>query len=406
MAVTNFELSSNGTNGIPIDITKATKKSITYALNTGSKWIYSNYPEYMQSDSFIDTNFGAKYLNRVEVPAGTHRIFYSHFNGGVYAAQPLPFTIGIRVYNSSGTLNLIVNKYGTAHSYVNGGGNDYCYTAAMAWKMFYDTAPGTANNLSNFGVGSTWICKQVIQYNGWFTGVIDFYVSKACAITVAAFKNQANASDSPSPYPLLIGTVGSYNPRKMYSGEAIGNSYTANISLDVASIPVETYQWIPTCQDSSGISITGTGNIVPAGTDLLPILKIAPKQNQSAVEYAATMKPLNTNYTPTAEDKNIGNWHLEYNYNFSLTNSGGSDRTIKFYVQTTHTVADGGKCYSIVRQGSTLTWYNLPSGSLNAWRFLSLRISAGSTVAYSLPFKLILGTNASIPMNLLYKTEV
>lgn len=349
----------------------------------------------MQSDSFIDSGYGAKYFDRVEVSAGTHRIFYSHFNGGeIYPAQGTPFTIAVRVYNASGSLTLTTNKYGTADSKTDGNGGDWCRTAAKAWESFHNYTPTASNNISLGAGQSGWICKQLVNsvnyaYSAFYTGNVEFTVNKACAITVAAFKTESNASNSPSAYgslPDYVYNGEEKNPRKCYSGYADSYKYTANLTLDVAGIASGSYRIIPACQRSmTNLQINGVNKT----TDLVPLTKVAPGTGSAY-----------WNGSTAGDNYNVGNWGYEYNYNFTLTNSSNTAKTIKFYIQTT------GKCYSIVKYGSNVRWYKLEnaSGTNNAWRFISVPIGANES-GYSVPFQCYLGTNCTIPMNLMIKAD-
>ena len=84
--------------------------SLNYSLNTGSKWIYCNFPEKLPTDAYGGKNAGSHCLNRQTV-SGSGQIFYS------YNCQKLSgaCNFGIRVYNP-GTSSVTFTRTNYGHS--------------------------------------------------------------------------------------------------------------------------------------------------------------------------------------------------------------------------------------------------------------------------------------------------
>lgn len=69
-----------------------TVNSWPFTIDTNEKWIYCNYPENLRAPTMVDSNgkpcvggladplLGECYLNKIELPPGTHQLFYSYQN--------------------------------------------------------------------------------------------------------------------------------------------------------------------------------------------------------------------------------------------------------------------------------------------------------------------------------------
>ena len=104
--------------------------SLNYSLNTGSKWIYCNFPEKLPTDAYGDKNAGSHCLNRQTV-SGTGQIFYS------YNCQKLSGTcnFGIRVYNpGTSSVTFTRTNYGHSNSKEAGGWDPVGF---KSWQRFF-----------------------------------------------------------------------------------------------------------------------------------------------------------------------------------------------------------------------------------------------------------------------------
>ena len=327
---------------------------LEYTLNTSSKWIYCNYPEHIQADSFGDTDYGNSCLNQTTVAAGTHQIFYSYDTNGQG-----PFYFGIQIFNPNTSAITYQTLYqGHADSYTAGG---WLETIGGSVKNFFSSSSTSSVSISSNGVH--W-CLDKSLTSGIFTGSLRFSVTGSAIVTVYVYKTKSMIDGTAVPY-YFDSSLG-----KQYSGYGNGYFYMASVEL-MASTLASGEQYFHT-NYPSGMDGYLTINGESASSDQIPITMANP---------AETITPSDT--------ANLGNWGTQYHFTLILSNDTASAKTFYAYVKTDTNNVDN---WPIIQSGSSVKYCCLNSNDCNAWRWMSCSVPANSTVTDS--FQWILGTNS------------
>ena len=138
----------------------AKQLSVNYSLNTGSKWVYCNYPEKPTVSALGDSSYGSCCVNRQTVD-GTGQIFYSYNTNDLTT----DCNFGIRVYNpGSSAVTVTRTNYGHSNSKTDGG---WDAESVKSWYRFFIS---TSKTFSVPAKKSVWISEESAPKGTIFSG--------------------------------------------------------------------------------------------------------------------------------------------------------------------------------------------------------------------------------------------
>ncbi len=346
---------------------------ISYTLDTAKKFVYCNYPEALKNNMFGETTEDNKCLNQVTVPAGTHQIFFSYqYNNATDSAQT-PFYFGIQVFNPNNkTLSYTQLKlgHGTNHS------SDKGSWAAVAGETVIDYFKSSAKSAITLGPNkSYWFEKDLPNYSGLYSGLLEFRVDGQAIVTVYIYKKKADIDGTATVIP-KTGTGG------QYSGYANGYAYKADtLTLSASQLKTARRYLKLNTTGISSLKINGKSNT----SDLLPI-------------YLAN--PSSVCISPTTSGQNLGNWGVIYEFPVKFVNDTKSVVTFNVYMKTD---TNGTGEYCVINSGSDTKYASLKgntSGMYNSWKCISKTVPANGTITDT--FKYVLGTNSCDQKRLIF----
>lgn len=379
------------------------QKTLNLTKNTGSTWIYCNYPEYIPTDGLGDKNKGAHYLNQVIVGAGTHNIFYSHFNAMQIPADTASETViqhkasgakyyGIQIWNPYSTTATIQVKKRGHHNCV-GDPNDASVLPFVAAagvpvrEYFNSTAENTISLAPNTG---TWICDESIpEYtteSAWmstaFSGMIEFSTSAPVKVIVYAYNTKYMIDGNATAYPpatsypdyerlVELGAT----PNKMYSGYADYDGYETNGTIELTATEIMNGSVYFVTNHNQNASSTSNFKIngVNKKSDSIPI----------------TLFNEDTTVSDESND-NLGNWGTVYKIKLKLTNDTSTARTFYGYVRCD---ASGYDQFPAIKTSNGFEYAKINTNDANSWRWLEQSVPAYGSVEDTYYF--VLGTNST-----------
>ncbi len=346
---------------------------VNYSLDTSKKFVICNHPEALKNDMYGDkdkTNCN-KCLNQVTVPAGTHQIFFSYqYNNGVGSAAPTSqnkLNFGIQIFNPNSTklhfrqlkLGHGTNRFDDKKSW-NG-------VAGETIKDYFNSSP--ASEVSIAKNGSYWFDKELLDYSGLYSGLMEFQVDGQAIITVYIYENKWNIDGTATVIPKTDGNG------KQYSGYSNGYKYVADtITLNASDLQ----------KARRYLKLNTKINRAAATSDLLPIYLAAPAGKCISTQLS---------------DHNLGNWGIIYEFPVRFVNdSGKSSVTFNIYMKTD---TNDKSEYCVINSGSDTKYATLKgnaSGMYNSWKCISKTVTTSTTET----FRYVLGTNSCAHKRLIF----
>ncbi len=271
---------------------------VNYSLDTSKKFVICNHPEALKNDMYGDkdkTNCN-KCLNQVTVPAGTHQIFFSYqYNNGTGAAAPEPkhrLNFGIQIFNpNSAKLHFKQLKLGHGTNRFDDK-KSWNGVAGETIQDYFNSSP--ASEVSIAKNGSYWFDKELLDYSGLYSGLMEFQVDGQAIITVYIYENKWNIDGTATVIPKTDGNG------NQYSGYSNGYKYVADTITLNASDLQKARRYLK-------LNTTGISNLkinrAAATSDLLPIYLAAPAGKC---------------ISPSTSGQNLGNWGIIYEFPVSL----------------------------------------------------------------------------------------
>jgi hypothetical protein len=331
--------------------------SLNYSLNTGSKWIYCNFPEKLPTDAYGDKNAGSHCLNRQTV-SGTGQIFYS------YNCQKLSGTcnFGIRVYNpGTSSVTFTRTNYGHSNSKEAGGWDPVGF---KSWQRFFQS---TSKSFTIPAKGSVWICEEALPENVIFSGNLRFTASASVVIAVYIYKSKANIADSTSIYPY---NKNNSETASQYSGYGNGYYLTASgITIKLSDI-----------LNSGGVYFTTNSRNNTNFT----------VNNSSTMDEIIPIHIAGTSYVAKVSEKvplrNLANWSAQYYFPITFINDLDTKaHTVRCQICS----PDVNKKLPIVNCGGTISSAVIESAT-KPWEWKTVSVKDKLTLNY----QFILGTNS------------
>ena len=364
--------------------------AVNYSLNTGNLWLNCNYPETLKNASLANSG---KCLNKVDVNAGTHQIFFSYQGGS--GADEVPSTtalyFSIMVVKRAGTdaISFTNLKQGirTSKNY----GTDWSPVNSGSWEDYFASTAKPSVVLKNTG-DFGWLVQDFAKESGakLISGNVQFSITGGATVYIFAHTNTSFTNcSSLSPYEKP-----SSENNGMYSGYAYGYKYTANITLDANTLPTtanidKKFLLLNYPTDSRLNNVKINSQTAPNNSDLIE---------------------LNLNTTPSRKinagtsNHNLGNWGAMYEYTFTFTNSDTNNpKTVNFYYQSDTSNVGEYPVIQYVQSGvSKVLW---PTGSnvmkcpsTGCWNFFTAAIDKSAGIngipAATQTFCYILGPNS------------
>lgn len=321
---------------------------------------------------FGEANTNNKCLNQVVVPAGTHQIFFSYeYNNSADAAQT-PFYFGIQIFNpNSGTLSYKQLKLGHGTNYSTDKGS----WAGVAGETIKDYFSSSAKSAVTINANkSYWFEKQLPNYSGLYSGLLEFQIDKQAIVTAYIYKNKGYIDGTATIIPKT-------DMGGQYSGYSDGYKYVANTITLYASELQNTKKYIKlNTTNISGLKINNLSNT----SDLLPI---------------HLANPSNITVSPTTNQQNLGNWGVIYEFPIKFVNdTGSSSKTFNIYIKT-----DTGRVneYCVINSGTDTKYATLSGdtpGMYNSWKCISKTVNTNITDT----FRYVLGTNSCAEKRLIF----
>jgi len=159
--------------------------------------------------------------------------------------------------------------------------------------------------------GSYWFDKELLDYSGLYSGLMEFQVDGQAIITVYIYENKWNIDGTATVIPKTDG----YG--NQYSGYSNGYKYVSDTITLNASDLQKARRYLK-------LNTTGISNLkinrAAATSDLLPIYLAAPAGKCISTQLS---------------DHNLGNWGIIYEFPVKFVNdSGKSSVTFNIYVKT------------------------------------------------------------------------
>lgn len=328
--------------------------SMSYTINTGSKWFYCNYPEQFIEKHMAKEN---KCFNQAEVPSGTGQIFYSYNSKNI----PKDFRFGIQIYNPNSTsITFKRENYGHANQKESGG---WFAMAKNSWVRFFQ---GNAATYTIASGKSAWICDEAIPCGYLFSGNLRYHTSAKAIITAYAYYSKSEITGTATPVNFVYGDR--IMNGAVYSG--VGNGYfltAAKQKIDISD---------NTVGDSVHFYTNHTPDDRQKRKEVIPI-KLAGTGNYTAPHPMEDDEFLN----------NLCNWCAQYYIQLSFTNNLSKARKIKCAIKNpTHAVK-----YPIIVYNGNVGSANLPNID-DTYEWATITIPSRTTV--DVVYQSILGTNS------------
>lgn len=334
----------------------AKQLSVNYSLNTGSKWVYCNYPEKPTVSALGDSSYGSCCVNSQTVD-GTGQIFYSYNTNQLTT----DCNFGIRVYNpGSSAVTITRTNYGHSNSKTDGG---WDAVPVKSWERFFKS---TSKTFSVPAKKSVWISEESAPKGTIFSGNLRMTTTGSVVVAAYFYKTKANIPDSTSIYPYDINGTGN----AQYSGYGNGYFFTASeITIKLSDLVNNNGAYFETNSPTySNVTVNGS-----ASTDELIPIHIA---GTSYVAKKGANRPLS----------NIANWCAQYFIPIKLVNDIGGTKQVQCWIEAPSNVEQ----YAIVNCGGTLTSKKLNfKGDTHVFK----TISVSNTASFNYQF--IFGTNSS-----------
>lgn len=334
----------------------AKQLSLNYSLNTGSQWVYCNFPEVLPTDAYGDSGYGSHCLNRQTV-TGTGQIFYSYNTANLTA----DCHFGIRVYNP-GTTSITFKRsnYGHSDSLKDGAWNQ---VPIKSWQRFFQS---TATTYTIPAKGTVWICDEVIPKGRIFSGNLRYNTSGSAIVAVYIYKTKANIAASTPIYPY---DKVSHGPSQ-YSGYGNGYFFTASeITIKLSDIVNNGGVYFETNYRKNS---NYTVNDSTTTDEMIPI-------NIAGTSYVAK----NGAASPLG---NVANWSAQYFFPIKIVNDLGGTRQVKCYIES----GTNSEKYPIINCGGAVTSQKI-NGTSDPWLWKTISVTDTATFNY----QFILGTNST-----------
>ncbi len=373
-------LSASGSNLTDLtNLSTDVSLPVNYSLDTSKKFVICNHPEALKNNMYGDKDKTDcnKCLNQVTVPAGTHQIFFSYqYNNSAGAAAPTSqnkLNFGIQIFNPNSTklhfrqlkLGHGTNRFDDKKSW-NG-------VAGETIKDYFNSSP--ASEVSITKNGSYWFDKELLDYSGLYSGLMEFQVDGQAIITVYIYENKWNIDGTATVIPKTDGNG------NQYSGYSNGYKYVADTITLNASDLQKARRYLK-------LNTTGISNLkinrAAATSDLLPIYLAAPAGKC---------------ISPSTSGQNLGNWGIIYEFPVRFVNdSGKSSVTFNIYMKTD---TNDKSEYCVINSGSDTKYATLKgnaSGMYNSWKCISKTVTTSTTET----FRYVLGTNSCAKKRLIF----
>jgi hypothetical protein len=376
-------LSASGSNLTDLtNLSTDVSLPVNYSLDTSKKFVICNHPEALKNDMYGDKGENNKCLNQVTVPAGTHQIFFSYqYNNGAGSAAPTSqqkLNFGIQIFNpNSAELHFKQLKLGHGTNRFDDK-KSWDGVAGETIKDYFNSSP--ASEVSIAKNGSYWFDKELLDYSGLYSGLMEFQVDKQAIITVYIYKSKWNIDGTATVIPKTDGNG------KQYSGYSNGYKYVADTITLNASDLQKARRYLK-------LNTTGISNLkinrAAATSDLLPIYLAAPAGKC---------------ISPSTSGQNLGNWGIIYEFPVRFVNdSGKSSVTFNIYMKTdTNDTAE----YCVINSGFDTKYAHLKQNGItddvqkmyNAWKCISKTVTTSTTET----FRYVLGTNSCANKRLIF----
>lgn len=321
------------------DVSKHFSSPISYSKGTNEIFVYSNYPEYLNSNHLGDGN-NPVYISKVTANNKSKLMIYvTHHLDNLTNG---PYKLAIRVYNP-GQSRISFTKLHEGYS--NTASSNDWRNPGFAYEDFFANRSGTTYVNGN---SSAWLVEKSINKYGTNQGYSfldyfgEFSVTGSFVIAIYICKNTANISSN-------AGEISWNTSQVTYSGYSNSYSLTGRQAINIADALVS--------YESS--FFYGISN---------------PYQNWGGSTEKVTMYATQNSIPVT---NNIGNYGYQYKLSFTFSNTSGRPVQIKSYLISNNQSHFAGLSSM---NGCSKFLSSAESSSSNRWNFHTVnRMESGAS---------------------------